>query len=300
MPLQTSGQISLNDVNVELGNTGTAQIGLGDSAVRGLFGVASGEIGMDDGYGAFDAPTVYVQDVYPAQSGQQVNTIDTNLTAWQGDTVPTASNKDIIIYGCTTLASDTPSLGSGATTVVNAVGGVWYGPANYRQKIVGGYRIATGTETINIQTGSQLMVVATGKTTPTSVTLLASNGYQATGGGGYNWSSQGSPLTTVTRNMSNYSGYDAYFLMDAWTFWQRTKGRSVTVGGSAVTGDTEIQWAENGYPQSGNEYGGWCHWYKVIDGDTTDTYTFSDGRGKQSDNVANISGGFNLLFGINF
>lgn len=55
MALQTSGQISLNDVNVELGNSGTAQIDMNSAAVRGLFGVASGEIGMDDGYGAANA-----------------------------------------------------------------------------------------------------------------------------------------------------------------------------------------------------------------------------------------------------
>ena len=52
MALQTSGQISLNDVNVELGNSGTAQIGLGDTDVRDLFGIASGEIEIADGYGA--------------------------------------------------------------------------------------------------------------------------------------------------------------------------------------------------------------------------------------------------------
>lgn len=51
MALPSSGQITLNQVNVELGNSGTAQIGLGDSAVRGLFGIASGEIEMADGYG---------------------------------------------------------------------------------------------------------------------------------------------------------------------------------------------------------------------------------------------------------
>jgi len=51
MALQSSGQISLNDVNVELGNSGTAQIGLGDSAVRDLFDDASGQISMSQGYG---------------------------------------------------------------------------------------------------------------------------------------------------------------------------------------------------------------------------------------------------------
>ena len=51
MALPASGQITLNQVNVELGNSGTAQIDMNSSAVRGLFGIASGEIEMSDGYG---------------------------------------------------------------------------------------------------------------------------------------------------------------------------------------------------------------------------------------------------------
>lgn len=51
MALPSSGQISLNQVNVELGNSGTAQISMNSSAVRGLFGKASGQIAMSDGYG---------------------------------------------------------------------------------------------------------------------------------------------------------------------------------------------------------------------------------------------------------
>lgn len=43
--------ISLNDVNVELGLSGTATITLNDAAVRTLFGVPSGQISMSDGYG---------------------------------------------------------------------------------------------------------------------------------------------------------------------------------------------------------------------------------------------------------
>lgn len=52
MTLQSSGQISLNDVNVELGNSGTATINMNSSDVRDLFGVSSGEIKLSDGYGA--------------------------------------------------------------------------------------------------------------------------------------------------------------------------------------------------------------------------------------------------------
>jgi len=36
MALQSSGAISMNDINVELGNSGTAQISLNDAEVRAL------------------------------------------------------------------------------------------------------------------------------------------------------------------------------------------------------------------------------------------------------------------------
>lgn len=52
MALQSSGAISLNNVNVELGNSGTASINMGSADVRNLFGVASGAISLADGYGA--------------------------------------------------------------------------------------------------------------------------------------------------------------------------------------------------------------------------------------------------------
>lgn len=51
MTLQSSGQISLNDVNVELGNSGTATINMNSSDVRDLFGISSGQISLSDGYG---------------------------------------------------------------------------------------------------------------------------------------------------------------------------------------------------------------------------------------------------------
>ena len=51
MALPSSGAISLYDVNIELGRSGTTQIGLGDSIVRTLFATASGAIGLNVGYG---------------------------------------------------------------------------------------------------------------------------------------------------------------------------------------------------------------------------------------------------------
>jgi hypothetical protein len=51
MALPSSGPISLNNVNVELGLSGTTSINMNQASVRTLFGVPSGAIRMSDGYG---------------------------------------------------------------------------------------------------------------------------------------------------------------------------------------------------------------------------------------------------------
>jgi hypothetical protein len=65
MALQSSGNISLGDVNVELGLSRTTQISLGQTSVRDVFMVASGAIRLAaDGYGKTRAfvfePTIAV------------------------------------------------------------------------------------------------------------------------------------------------------------------------------------------------------------------------------------------------
>jgi len=81
MALQSSGQISLNDVNVELGNSGTAQIGLGDSAVRDLFDVASGEIEMSDGYGKASETVLTNEGTINGQSNRKEITVSNFISA---------------------------------------------------------------------------------------------------------------------------------------------------------------------------------------------------------------------------
>ena len=51
MALQTTGAISLSDVNVELGLSSTALVSLNDAVVRSLLNVASGTISLYDAYG---------------------------------------------------------------------------------------------------------------------------------------------------------------------------------------------------------------------------------------------------------
>ena len=79
MALPSSGNsISLQQVNVELGNTGTDAINMGSSAVRGLFGVSSGAIDMSDGFGKSNAPP---DPITYTTAGSTATTIDASVRA---------------------------------------------------------------------------------------------------------------------------------------------------------------------------------------------------------------------------
>lgn len=59
MPLPTSGDISLNDVAIELGRASGAAITLGETEVRSLAGKATGDISLSDLYGKTKAAISY-------------------------------------------------------------------------------------------------------------------------------------------------------------------------------------------------------------------------------------------------
>ena len=62
MALQTTGAISLSDVNVELGLSSTALVSLNDAVVRSLLNVASGTISLYDAYGKSAGSTAWTLD----------------------------------------------------------------------------------------------------------------------------------------------------------------------------------------------------------------------------------------------
>jgi hypothetical protein len=89
MALQASGQISLSDVNVELGNSSNATINIGGTAVRDLFGLASGAISMSSGYGAsaFSGAYSYVTHDSAAYASNEGYCNFTDNSDWDDSTI---------------------------------------------------------------------------------------------------------------------------------------------------------------------------------------------------------------------
>lgn len=171
MTLPASGQITLNQVNVELDLSGTAQIGLGDAAVRGLFDVASGQISMSDGYGKSNI-----------QVGQQAFTSAGTYT-W---TAPSSGVSSVSIV----------AVGGGGRSSSGAGGGG--GELRYKNNISvsggTGYTVVIGNPNSANTNGSQVAsstfngttVIATGGFTASSGSSAGAGGSNGTGDGGGN------------------------------------------------------------------------------------------------------------------
>jgi hypothetical protein len=117
MPLPSSGAISFNNINVELGLTATAQISLNDSAVRTLFGVSSGAIAMNVGYGKSNA---FLATISSNQTNLNLRTWAL-ANGWDGSTAATITiGSGVWIYSTST---GTPALTTGSfpggLTIIN-------------------------------------------------------------------------------------------------------------------------------------------------------------------------------------
>jgi len=161
MALPASGQITLNQVNVELGNSGTAQIDMGGAAVRGLFGIASGEIEMSDGYGKSSETVLPSAGTINGQSYQKEITVSSFISS--GGTLRIPSTIWVWSDSITTaaLTVDIPC------TIIN------------EGKIIG--RGGSYTNGGNGQTGGFAVKI---NSSTSGVTITNSSGAYIAGGGG--------------------------------------------------------------------------------------------------------------------
>jgi hypothetical protein len=144
MTLNSSGPISLGgtgtnaSINLELGQSATAQISMNDANVRTLAGVASGAITMPtDFYGKSAGATVNFVDAYvtaagvPSQSAgyridtngfdyQVVNAVDTLLSGWVS---PSAAGGNYEVYA--TVTSGSVSSGTTGSWVATSGSPLW-------------------------------------------------------------------------------------------------------------------------------------------------------------------------------
>ncbi len=102
MTLQSSGPMSLSQVNAELGLASTTNVSLGSAGVRGLAGVASGAISLSNLYGKSNI--LDTQSIYVGQT-----TISDGKTYW--DTVTGYSGQ----YGIGSISDATSNVYGGAS-----------------------------------------------------------------------------------------------------------------------------------------------------------------------------------------
>ena len=101
MTLPASGAMKMGaNVNVELGNSATAQISLGQSTVRGLYGVGSGPIRLAaDGYGK---SSLFSFSISSNQVGANLRTLAINA-GWNGTSAVQATiNSGVYLYSTST------------------------------------------------------------------------------------------------------------------------------------------------------------------------------------------------------
>jgi hypothetical protein len=117
MTLPVSGAISFNNINVELGVSGTTQASLGQSSYRTLAGVASGAISMSNFYGKANA---FAATISSNQTNLNLATWAL-ANGWNGTTAATITvGSGVWIYSTST---GTPALTTGnfpgGLTIVN-------------------------------------------------------------------------------------------------------------------------------------------------------------------------------------
>jgi len=104
MALPSSGAISFNQINVELGLAGTTTISLNQASVRTLFGVASGAISLSNGYGKANQ---FAFTIASNQTNANLRTLAVNAGWNQSSKVVATINSGVFVYSTST---GTPAL----------------------------------------------------------------------------------------------------------------------------------------------------------------------------------------------
>ena len=202
MALPASGAISLNQVNVELGNSGTAQIDMNSAAVRGLFDDASGQIAMSQGYGKSNETILTSAGNVNGQAQRQQITVSSFISSggtlvipstiwvWSDSTSTAALTIDI---PCT-IRNEGKVIGRGGSGTSNAGGSG--GPA---------IKINSGVTGVTIQNQSGAYVAGGGGAGRTGYQTAYYPGMYGGGGGGAGGGSGGG-LTNSTGGALNATG----------------------------------------------------------------------------------------------
>lgn len=122
MPMPSSGAISLNDANIELGIASGTTISLNQASVRTLFGIGSGAIGMGNGYGKSNRVTANIT-ISADTANYTLNTAKvTGYSAGKTDVTLTI-NSGVTVFSNSTgsyaMSVDTSWAAGDTVTIVN-------------------------------------------------------------------------------------------------------------------------------------------------------------------------------------
>jgi hypothetical protein len=214
MALPSAGSsISLQQVNVELGNTGTDAINMGSSAVRTLFDDASGAISMSDGFGKSSELGLTAS----AASSANLKTLFDNASAgsWAGSTA-----KRYTINSGTTMGIITAPASMGGTLIIAHSGAI--------QGVGGTANGGAGATAMTIQSANITINMASGST----ISGGGGGGGQGGTGGGGNFVSS-TPCSGSNPGGCTLTGFGACDGGDANTYacYSNTNGGAGGAGG---------------------------------------------------------------------
>lgn len=127
MTLQSSGAISLNDVHIELDGSSASgtTVSLNDTDVRGLVSILSGEIALDDFYGASNTPSWTVTEGQSGSSifGHNASVGSISPTTYNGATITAVFYLTATFKGSTTHSFNVTMTGNRAKSFFSLLSG---------------------------------------------------------------------------------------------------------------------------------------------------------------------------------